>query len=329
MSTGQHHHGSGGHDHAHDLQVTGRRNLSAALALIVGYMLVEVVGGLLSGSLALIADAGHMLTDAAALGLALVAMHFARRPVSVTRTFGHRRFEVLAALLNALALCVIAGWAILEAGHRVLEPPAVEGGLMLAVGTGGLVVNVVAAWILHGSARHSLNVEGAFLHVVADLLGSVGVVLSGGLVVAFGWTIADPIASIVIGVLILASAGRLLAKVVHVLIEGAPDRIDVSRLCHRMETVDGVLLVHDVHVWTIASGYDVFTAHVLVDDGYTADLDPLRHRLHEIASREFGIHHVTIQVERSLDACTEHHHADRGPSSAARSKPDAQPARGA
>ena len=310
MSTGHDHHATGGRDHAHDLPGTGRRNLSAALALIAGYMLVEVVGGLLSGSLALIADAGHMLTDAAAIGLALVAMHFAQRPVSVTRTFGHRRFEVLAALANGLALCVIAGWVILEAWHRILEPPPVEGGLMLAVGAGGLVVNVAAAWILHGSARHSLNVQGAFLHVLADLLGSVGVVLSGALVLAFGWTIADPIVSIVIGVLILVSAGRLLAKVVHVLIEGAPERIDVSRLCHRMEAVDGVLLVHDVHVWTIASGYDVFTAHVLVDDGYTGDLDPLRHRLQEIAARDFGIHHVTIQVERSLDACTEHHHAD-------------------
>ena len=327
MSTGNHHHGPDGHDHAHDLQGTGRRNLTAALVLIVGYMLVEVVGGLLSGSLALIADAGHMLTDAAAIGLALVAMRFARRPVSVTRTFGHRRFEVLAALLNGLALCFIAGWVILEAGRRVLEPPPVEGGLMLAVGGGGLAVNLVAAWILHGSARHSLNVEGAFLHVMADLLGSAGVVLSGSLVLAFGWTIADPIVSIVIGVLILVSAGGLLAKVVHVLIEGAPERIDVNRLCGRMETVDGVLRVHDVHVWTIASGYDVFTAHVLVDDGYTGDLDPLRHRLQEIASRDFGIHHVTIQVERSLDACTEHHHADSGPASAARSKPDAQPAR--
>ena len=315
-----HPHDPRGHDHAHEVRGTGRRNLTAALVLIVGYMLAEVAGGLLSGSLALLADAGHMLTDAAAIALALVAMHVARRPASATRTFGYLRFEVLAALLNALALWLIAAWVIVEAWRRFMEPREVDGALMLAVGAGGLVVNVAAVWILHGSARHSLNIEGAFRHVIADLLGSLGVVVSAILVLAFGWTIADPILSVVIGVLILLSTWRLFAKVIHVLNEGVPDHIDVHRLCSRMEAVDGVVLIHDVHVWTIASGYDALTAHVLVDPGYPDDLDPLRRRLQEIAAHDFGIHHITIQVERSLDGCTEHHDADRPPAGARPSK---------
>ena len=274
-------------------------------------MFAEVIGGILSGSLALIADAGHMLTDAASIALALVAMQFAMRAESAERTFGFHRLEILAALVNALTLWLIAAWVVLEAFHRIQEVPEVQGLLMLSVGTVGLIVNVLAAWILHRSAGHSLNVEGAFQHVIADLLGSVGVVISGTLVWAFGWTLADPIVSVVIAILILLSTWRLLAKVVHVLLEGVPEHVDVYRLCSSMEDVEGVVLIHDIHVWTIAQGYDALNAHVLVDRELPAsELDPLLRRLRKIASRDFGIHHITIQMEQSIEGCTEHHHVD-------------------
>ena len=305
-------HGAGGHDHSRALRGKSKRSLVTALVLIAGFMLAEVAGGILSGSLALIADAGHMLTDAASIGLALLAMHFAERSPSARRTFGYRRIEILAALLNALTLWLIAAWVIVEAWHRFRDVPDVDGGLMLSIGAVGLGVNVLAAWILRRSAEDSVNVEGAFRHVMADLLGSVGVVVSGVLVWAFGWTLADPILSVVIGVLILLSTWRLLAKVVHVLLEGAPDHVDVPLLCRELQAVEGVVEVHDMHVWTISEGYDALAAHVVVDPDYPGSgLEPVLRRLRAVASRDFGIQHVTIQVEQSLDDCNEHHHADR------------------
>ncbi len=273
-------------------------------------MLAEVIGGILSGSLALLADAGHMLTDAASIALAMVAMQFAERPASAERTFGYHRLEILAALLNALTLWLIAAWVVVEAYHRMTDVPDVKGGLMLAVGTIGLFVNVAAAWILHSSSEHSVNVEGAYQHVMADLLGSVGVVISGILIWAFGWTLADPIVSVVIAVLILRSTWGLLVKVVHVLLEGTPEHIDVYRLCSKIEAVSGVTLIHDIHVWTISPGNEALTAHVLIDPEYPGDLEELCRRLRKIASRDFGIGHITLQLERSQEECTEDHHVD-------------------
>ncbi len=304
-----HSHGLGGHEH--DLRRASKRSLKSALVLIVGYMFVEVVGGILSGSLALLADAGHMLTDAASIGLALVALHFSNRAASAERTFGYRRLEILAALVNALTLWLIAGGVVVEAYRRFMDVPDVEGGLMLSVGSIGLLVNIAAAWILHKSAEHSVNVEGAFRHVIADLLGSVGVVVSGILVWAFGWTVVDPILSVVIAVLILSSTWRLLGKVIHLLLQGTPEHIDVYRLCSEIEDVEGVVLIHDVHVWSLAQDYDVFTAHVLVDpEVKEVDRASLLRRLRNIVSHDFGIQHITIQLEDSADGCTEHHHVD-------------------
>ncbi len=305
-----HHHGLGGHDHSEELRNASKNSLIAALVLIVGYMFAEVIGGILSGSLALLADAGHMLTDAASIGLALVAMQVAARRASTEHTFGYHRFEILAALTHALTLWAIAIWIAFEAYERFREVPEVEGGLMLTVGTIGLVVNIAAAWILHRPAEHSVNVEGAFQHVMADLMGSVGVVISGSLIWAFGWTLADPIISVGIGILILASTWRLLAKIVNVLLEGTPKHIDVYRLCSKIEEVEGVTLIHDVHVWTIAPNYEAFTAHVLVDPEYRGNFDDLRQRLRKIVSHDFGIAHMTIQLERSMKECTENHHVD-------------------
>ena len=302
---------SGDHDGpAHDHREAGRRRLLIALALISSYMGVEIAAGILSGSLALLADAAHMLTDAAAIALALFAMWISNRPASIERTFGYYRTEVLAALFNVVSLWVIAGWIFFEAYHRFREVPEVAGGIVLVAGGAGLVVNLIAVWILRRSAGHSLNVEGAFRHVMADLMGSIGVVISGVLTLAFGWWIADPILGVLIGALILAGSWRLVGKVFRVLLEGTPAHLDMGRLCSELESVAGVTLVHDIHAWTITSGYESLTAHVLVDPDYPGELETLRRRLQQIAYEDFGIAHITIQIEQSLEGCTERHHFD-------------------
>ena len=302
-------HDHGGHDHAHDLRGASRRNLIIALVLISTYMVAEVVGGVLSGSLALIADAGHMLTDAAAILMALVAMWIADREASIERTFGYERAEVLAALANTFALWLIAGWILLEAYHRTFsEEVHVDGLPVLIVGFGGLLINIAAAWILHRSSGHSMNVEGAFQHVLADLLGSVGVIISAILILTLEWNLADPIISVVIALLIVWSSRHLMLTVLNTLLEGVPKHIDVYRLCSDIEELEGVTLIHDVHVWTITSGSEAFTAHVLVDPSFAGDLTLLLNRMKDIAHQEFGINHVTIQLEQSVAGCVEDHH---------------------
>lgn len=298
------------HDHSHDLRSAGKRSLVIAFALIAGFMFVEVIGGILSGSLALLADAGHMLTDAASIALALVAMHFAGRSHSVQRTFGYHRLEILAALVNALALWVIVAWIIVEAYQRFNSTPEVDAQIMFSIGIIGLCVNIGAAWVLHRSSGHNLNVRGAFLHVLADLLGSVGVIISGTLIWLFGWTLADPVTSVVIAVLILVSSWKLMKEVVHVLLEGTPEHVDVYHLCGKLEAVEGVTLVHDIHVWTLSEGNEALTAHVLIDPDYPGDVEALRLRLRDIVYHDFGIGHITLQVEKSLEGCTEDHHFD-------------------
>ena len=206
----------------------------------------------------------------------------------------------------------IVAWIVFEAferfsNHHLIE---IEPGLIMVIGTGGLIVNIIAAWILHASSEHSMNVQGAFQHVIADLLGSVGVIVSGVLILAFGWTIADPIISVVIAVLIVLGSWRLVAQVVHVLLEGTPARIDMYRLCSDMEDVEGVTVIHDVHCSTITSGYEALTAHVLIDSEYNGEIDPLIRRLRRIAMQDYGIAHVTLQVEKSVQGCTEDHHVD-------------------
>ena len=296
--------------HSHDHRSASRRSLRISLALIMAYMVVEVVGGLVSGSLALLADAGHMLTDGSAISLALLAIWVSGRPASIEQTFGFHRTEILAALLNALSLWFISALIFFEASRRFDDTLDVDGGIMLAVGAVGLLVNLAAAWVLHRSSGESLNVEGAFLHVIADLLGSVAVVAGGILVLVFEWDIADPIFGIVIGVLILASSLRLLWKVVHVLMEGTPSHLDLHRLCQRLEELEGVTGVHDIHAWSITTGYDALSAHVTADPTVMQDPNPVLQALRDIASSEFGIGHVTIQLEDSMEGCVEDHHIE-------------------
>lgn len=273
-------------------------------------MLVEVIGGLLANSLALLADAGHLLADAGAIGLALLAMWVSGRPASIQRTFGFYRTEILAALVNALSLWLIAAWVFFEASRRFADTPEIQGNLTFGVGLAGLLVNLVAAWVLHRSAAHSLNVEGAFLHVLGDTLGSLAVVASAGLILAFGWNVADPIFAVIIGVIILVTSARLLWKVLHVLMEGTPSHLDLHQLCMRLEQLQGVTGVHDIHAWSITTGYEALSAHVTAEPSVLGDPGPVLRQLRQIASNEFGIGHVTIQLEDSREGCVEDHHID-------------------
>lgn len=295
-----HHHGHGhshdhSHDHSHGTRERNRKRLAWTLGLVVLYMVAEVIGGILTNSLALLADAGHMLSDAASLALALFAMWIAQRPPTSERTYGYYRAEILAALFNGATLVAISVFIIYEAYQRFTDPPEVLGPLMMAVAAGGLVINLIGLWLLHAGRSESLNVRGAWLHVLGDTLGSVGAIGAGALIWAFGWTWADPLASVIIAVLILFSAWNLLRESVAVLMEGAPGHIDVDEVRNAIRGVDGVLAVHDLHVWTISSGLVALSAHVDVDclDGYSERLGHLRHMLHE----EFGIGHTTIQIE--------------------------------
>ncbi len=294
-----HAHGHGhGHSrsHGHSHGATHRKQLAIVLGLVTVYMVAEVVGGLLTNSLALLADAGHMLSDAAALGLSLFAIWIARRPATSTHTYGYYRTEILAALVNGATLVAISIYIFVEAYHRIGEPPEVQGGLMMAIATGGLVINLIGLWILNSGRSENLNVRGAWLHVLTDALGSVGAIAAGGLVWATGWHWADPVASIAIGVLVLYSAWALLKETVTVLMEGAPGHIDVLEVQGAICEVPGVRGVHDLHVWTITSGRVALSGHVVVSDAQfgQAMLGRVRSLVHD----RFGIDHATIQLEQ-------------------------------
>lgn len=265
-----------GHHHHHDKRQQSVRRLALTLALTSSYMVAEVVGGIMSGSLALLADAGHMASDAAALALALFAMWIAQRPSTAQRTFGYRRTEILAALANGTALMAVALGILFEAYERFEDPPEVRGGLMLAVAAGGLAVNVAALFILHGSRRDSLNVRGAFLHVASDALGSVGAMASGTLIMLYGWRWADPAASAIIALLVIHSAWALLKETVAVLMEAAPDNIDVNAMRQAMRDTELVLAVHDLHVWTITSDQVCMSAHAVTEAGADHHASTLR-----------------------------------------------------
>ncbi len=297
-----------GDGRAHKAQAASGRALWTAFGLITGYMAIEVVGGLLADSLALLADAAHMVTDAAAIGLALVALWVAGRPASGRHTYGLQRAEVIAALLNAVSLWLIAGWIFFEASRRFSDPREVQGTVMLSVGAVGLLVNVSAAVVLRRAAGESLNVQGALLHVVGDLLGSVAVVAGAIMVLTLDWPMADPAFSVVIGAIILYTSARLLNKVLRVLMQGTPPHLDVPTVCRRLEQVEGVTGVHDVHVWSLTSGYDVLSAHVTAAPGAPDESARILHRLRETARKEFGIAHVTIQLESAAEDCRETHH---------------------
>ena len=290
-----HAHGGGG-SHAHgDERAANQKRLAWTLGLVVVYMFAEVVGGWLANSLALLADAGHMLSDAASLGMSLFALWIAGKPPTDERTFGYYRAEILAALVNGATLGAMSIFIFWEAYKRLGEPPSVQGPLMMAVATGGLVINIAGLFILHGGKSDNLNVRGAWLHVLGDTLGSVGAIVAGGLIWGWGLYWVDPLASIVIGLLILYSSWELLKETVAVLMESAPGHIDVDEVRNAIKEVDDVVGVHDLHVWTITSGLVSLSVHVDVEeiDDYGRCLAALRKML----SEKFGIEHSTIQIE--------------------------------
>ncbi|MDQ3065686.1 MAG: cation diffusion facilitator family transporter [Actinomycetota bacterium] len=279
------------HSHGGD-----RRALGIALALVGGFAIVEAAAGVAAGSLALLADAAHMLSDSLALGLALFAAWLAQRPATPDRSFGWRRGEVLAALANAVVLVVLGGWIVWEAAGRLSDPPDVTGGFVLAAGAVGLVVNLAAARVLHG-AGSGLNVRAAMLHVLADLASSVGVVAAGLVVLATGWEYADPLAGLLIGVLVIFSTFAVLRETVGVLLEGAPAGMDAREVGSAIAAVPGVVGVHDLHLWTITSGFPALSAHVLVAAG--GDCHGVRRELEAVLRDRFELTHTTLQVEHA------------------------------
>jgi cobalt-zinc-cadmium efflux system protein len=265
------------------------------LVLLAGYTVVEVIGGLLTGSLALLADAGHMLSDVMSIGLALLAIWLAQRPPTFARSFGYQRAEILVALINGAALVAIGIWIFVEAYQRFSDPPDVLGGWMLAVAAVGLLVNVLAAVILWGRQSDSLNMRAALRHVLADLLGSVGVIAAALIILATGWLYADPLISVLIGALVLGSSWTILRESVDILLESTPAGVDAREVARLMLAVDGVRDVHDLHIWTITSGFPALSAHVLVSRG--EDCHDRRRQLERLLAVEFGITHSTLQVE--------------------------------
>ena len=319
MGFGHHHHGHShhGHDHARapgDRPASGHgargeafgrdasggdraevsRRLTGVLGLTAVFTVAEVVGGVVSGSLALLADAGHMFSDVAALALSLFAIRLARRPPTERRTYGYARFEILAALVNGATLLLVAGLIVVEAWQRVRDPVDIDGPVMLGVAALGLLVNVVAAFVLHAHSHDNLNVRGAYLHVLGDLLGSVGTIAAGVVVLATGWTPADPIISVVIAALILFSAWNLVREATDVLLESVPGHLDMNEIIEALDAIDGLDDVHDLHVWTLTSGFVALSGHGVIDDPaeHTRILDEVRDRM-----RGFGIEHVTFQIE--------------------------------
>ncbi|MFT2016617.1 cation diffusion facilitator family transporter [Streptomyces sp. 796.1] len=299
-----------GHQHGHShaappAGATGtaaaayRGRLRIALGITLTVMVLEILGGLLAGSLALLADAGHMATDAVGLGMALLAIHFAGRPASPRRTFGYARAEILAALANCLLLLGVGGYILYEAVSRFLTPAATEGGLTLVFGAIGLVANVVSLSLLLRGQSESINVRGAFLEVLADALGSVAVLVSAGVIMATGWQAADPIASLVIGVMIVPRTWKLLRETLNVLLEGAPQDVDTAEVRDHILALPGVEGLHDLHVWTITSGLPVLSAHVVVSPEVLDSVghEKLLHELQGCLGEHFDVEHCTFQLE--------------------------------
>ncbi|NIK79647.1 cobalt-zinc-cadmium efflux system protein [Paenibacillus castaneae] len=294
-----------GHSHSHDDHLghhhgpNNKAGLLIALIITGGIMFLEFAGGLLTHSLALLADSGHMLSDTAALALSLAAMWFAVRASSPKRTYGFHRFEVLAALLNGITLFVIAAFIIAEAIKRFGEPPVVASGTMMIIAIIGLLTNLASAWFLmrNGDVKDNLNVRSAYLHVIGDAIGSVGAIIAGLLMSLFSWYMADPIISVVVALLILRSAWGIIQSTVHILMEGTPASVNVEQVTTALLHIQGVKEVHDLHVWTITSGLHSLSSHLIVED--EADCQTILQEAIQLIADKFHIEHTTLQIEKS------------------------------
>lgn len=303
---GHHHHpGHDHHGHAHshshfeEARNGNKKGLLIAFFLTSGIIVLEFFGGLFTNSLALLSDSGHMLSDASSLLLSLVAIGFAAKPASPHKTYGFYRFEILAALFNGVTLFVIAGFIVWEAYGRFVAPPTVASGSMMLIALIGLIANVLSAWSLlrKGDVRHNVNLRSAYLHVLGDALGSVGAIVAGVLMFVFDWYVADPIISVLVALLILKSAWGIIHHSVHILMEGTPMTINQEEVKIALETIDGVINVHDLHIWTITSGLDSLSCHLLIEDGENSQ--EILQKAINLIQTSFHIEHTTIQIETS------------------------------
>lgn len=294
-----HNHDHHGHHHHGSTRDRNKKGLTIALIITTVIMLLEFFGGLLTNSLALLSDSGHMLSDASSLALSLVAMWFATRPASPNKTYGFYRFEILAALFNGVTLFLIAGFIVYEAYERFLEPPTVASGSMMLIALIGLLANLLSAWTLmrQGDVKDNVNLRSAYLHVIGDALGSVGAILAGLVMYFFEWYVADPIISVVVALLILKSAWGIIKHTIHILMEGTPITIDQQEVKNALEDINGVINIHDLHIWTITSGLDSLSCHILIEDDQDSQTI-LQQAIHKIENK-FKIKHTTIQVEKS------------------------------
>lgn len=288
---------SGDHGHSHDhSHNANKKALLISFILIAAYMVAEFIGGLLTNSLALLSDAGHMLSDAISLGLSLFAFKFGEKIADNNRTYGYKRFEILVALFNGALLIVISLYILWEAYHRFFNPPDVASTGMLTIAAIGMGVNVLVAWILmKGDTSENLNLRSAFLHVIGDLLGSVGAVSAALLIMFFGWNLADPIASVLVSLLILVSGYRVAKDAVHVLMEGKPTNVSVEEIKEKLLALTAVKNVHDLHIWSITSDFPSLSCHLVVASGY--DRDVILQQASDILHEGFSIEHTTIQIE--------------------------------
>lgn len=292
------------HNHADGAASGDIKRVRIALILTGSFMLVEVAGGLIAGSLALLADAGHMLTDTMALGLAAFAFRVSERPADARRSYGYRRFQIIAAFVNGLSLLVIVGWILFEAVMRLIDPPEVMGRTMLVVALAGLVVNVIVFGVLHGGDQENLNIRGASLHVLGDLMGSVAAIVAAGVIIVWGWMTIDPLLSLLVAALIFRSAWQLVKRSAHILLEGAPEWLDVEELQQTIVAdVPEVVEIHHVHVWGLTPQHPMLTMHVVLaaaPDDLTTVVRNIKHTLNE----HFAISHSTIEVE--FGDCADH-----------------------
>ena len=297
-----------GHDHgSHSAIDSNQRRLLIALAITGLMTVVELVGGLMSNSLALLGDAAHMFTDSLALGLSIFALTLAKRPASQSKTYGYLRAEILAALTNGTILILICVFIFYEAYRRFLEPPEVHGSLMLVVAAIGLLANLVGLSVLRSASHENLNVKGAFLHMWGDAVSSIGVIAAGAIILLTGWNYADPIISVVIGILILRGAVRLVMESSNILLEAVPSHLDVGRIANEIKSVRGIRDFHDVHLWTITSGIYALSGHLLIEDQMVSDTTRILEQTDQVLRERFGICHSTLQLEceecRDSPAC--------------------------
>jgi len=287
-----------GDSHGHIQSAAGRNKKSLAIVfgLTAFYLIVEVIGGFWTGSLALLADAGHMLTDVAGVGLALLAIWFAEKPASPERTYGYYRVEILAALTNAVVLILISLYILYEAYQRFKNPPEVESVGMLGVAAIGLVINLIGVYILRAGSQESLNMKGAYFEVLSDMLTSIGVIIAGIIMLTTGWYYADPIISAGIGLFIFPRTWALLKDAVGVLLEGTPSDVNIANLRETLGKIEGVAGIHDLHVWSLTSGVNAMSVHAVLADG--AEHDDVLAQVHENCTEEFKISHITVQTER-------------------------------